>query len=150
MVYKTSLTPKCIELIQSNAKKGMKYTKIFKQLKKRYKNLTYQKVTYHAHKVVSTKQKQINEMGFIEDTRALCREMTSWAHELRDYVRQYDDPVIKSKFAFHMNIAYKNFVELLKTPAIQTTQVNILQQQLSKSLEGVLHKRTTKPIKIPT
>jgi urease gamma subunit len=56
----------------------------------------------------------------------------------------------KSNLRYSLNKAFENFVNLLKTPAIQTTQVNILQQQLEQSLGDIIHDRTTSPIKIPS
>jgi len=55
----------------------------------------------------------------------------------------------KRSLRFALNQAFQNFVDLLKTPAIQSTQVNILQQQLQESLKDVLNEHTTAPIKIP-
>jgi len=54
----------------------------------------------------------------------------------------------KRNLRYSLNKGFENFVELLKTPAIQTTQVNILQQQLEQSLKGVIDERAVEPIKI--
>jgi hypothetical protein len=54
----------------------------------------------------------------------------------------------KRDLRFALNKGFENFVNLLKSPAIQTTQVNILQQQLEQSLGDIIHDRTTGPIKI--
>jgi len=143
-MYKSELSPECLELIRNLARKGMRYTQILRECKKKNFKISYAQVVYHAKKTeYSFVEKQHINLEFIQSTTELCKEMTFW---LRKMIKQYDKIKIvknKSKFAYHINKVFENFVDLLKTPAIQKTQVNVLQQQLEQSLKDVIDERTS-------
>lgn len=167
--FKQKLSTEQIELIKSMAKEGnLKGTEIYKKLKEENKipaDVTYQTIAYHARKVWKPKNKRraAAEVDFIDSVTDLCKSMSEWALTL---TREYKDaeeyqavgqswkgkPIIitpKKDLRPAINQAYKNFVELLKTPTFKGTQVNILQQRLEASLTEVLNERPDPGITIP-
>lgn len=147
-MFTRKITVECRREIEELARKGMSYRAIHRELKKKYPELKYDTTRYHAHKIYTPREKRVIELNFIESSTALCQEMTSWVRRLREEYESHEEVSDKSKFAYHLNKAFENFVNLLKTPAIQTTQVNILQQQLEQSLGDLIHERTSAPVKI--
>jgi len=144
-MFKGKINSECIQLIRNLTEKGETYNSILRECGKRGYKISYAVVRYHGHKL-----KKKKEIKFIESATQLCHRMTVWIEKMNKIMDSYEgEPTIQSKFAFHINNAFKNFVDLLKTPQIQNTQVNILQQQLEHSLMGVIDERRKLPINIP-
>uniref|UniRef100_A0A6M3Y194 Uncharacterized protein n=1 Tax=viral metagenome TaxID=1070528 RepID=A0A6M3Y194_9ZZZZ len=167
--FKQKLSDEQIELIKSMAKEGkLKGTEIYRKLKEENKipqDITYQTIMHHARKVWKPKIKRraVAEVEWIESVTDLCKSMTVWALKLSkeyDEAPEFQDvgaswqgkPIIitpKKDLRPEINRAYKNFVELLKTPTFKGTQVNILQQRLESSLTEILNERPDPGITVP-
>lgn len=160
-----------IEFIQQRTKEGKQYKTIFREFKKTYdiskmtakEDSIYAKLCYWGRKIKPSKTKERIQLNFIENVSDLCKFMTKWVTMLMgEYEKAQEcvtvahdvrgSPIIvtpKKDIRPEINRAYRNFVELLKTPAFQGTQVNILEQRMQMSLMEVLNERKSAAVVVP-
>lgn len=152
---KRSKIPKEIqEHIKSLAKEGYNYREITKNTNEKFDiNIPYSIVNYYGKKVRNPERKERIEINFIESITDLCQNMSVWVNKLqKEYDNASDWEVVgedykgkpvaiqpKRDIRIEINRSYRNFVELLKTPIAQNSQVNILQQRMETALKEVMY-----------